>query len=115
MLMNFFFKLLEVSTTKVWYMDLGIKPKHTTREWDRLLSPHPPHTAYAPSMYAQIVSRLQKSEEQLNATKVELTLMKEEFKQTKMLLLGLNLAFGSSDRKNSSFKFITPSVRFIVE
>ncbi|KAJ8433407.1 hypothetical protein Cgig2_026671 [Carnegiea gigantea] len=40
-------------------------------------------TSYTPSMYAQLVSRLQKSEEQLNATSEELTLMKDEVNQTK--------------------------------
>ena len=39
--------------------------------------------AYTPSMYAQLVTRLQASEEQLNATRVELTLTKEEVKQSK--------------------------------
>ena len=80
-MMNFFFKLLEVLTRRVWSMDLGTRPKHTVREWDHLLNPHPPYPhLYTPSMYAQLVSRLQKSEEELNATREELTLTKEEVK-----------------------------------
>ncbi|KAJ8438462.1 hypothetical protein Cgig2_027142 [Carnegiea gigantea] len=52
--------------------------------------------AYAPSMYAQIVSRLQKSEEQLNATREELTRTKEEVKQTKDAIARIESRFGSS-------------------
>ena len=46
--------------------------------------------AYAPTMYAQIVSRLQKSEEQLNATR------EEEVKQTKDAIARIESRFGSS-------------------
>ena len=53
-------------------------------------------TAYAPSMYVQIVSRLQKSEEQLNATREELTWTKEEVKQTKDAIARIESRFGSS-------------------
>ncbi|KAJ8444529.1 hypothetical protein Cgig2_028344 [Carnegiea gigantea] len=52
--------------------------------------------AYAPSMYAQIVSRLQKSEEQLNATREELTRTKEGVKQTKDAIARIESRFGSS-------------------
>ncbi|KAJ8449448.1 hypothetical protein Cgig2_002245 [Carnegiea gigantea] len=52
--------------------------------------------AYAPSMYAQIVSRLQKSEDQLNATREELTRTKEEVKQTKDAIARIESRFGSS-------------------
>ncbi|KAJ8429168.1 hypothetical protein Cgig2_010118 [Carnegiea gigantea] len=52
--------------------------------------------AYTPSMYAQIVSRLQKSEEQLNATREELTRTKEEVKQTKDAIARIESRFGSS-------------------
>ena len=58
-------------------------------------SPSTP-TAYAPSMYVQIVSRLQKSEEQLNATREELTRTKEEVKQTKDAIARIESHFGSS-------------------
>ena len=53
-------------------------------------------TTYAPSMYAQIVSRLQKSEEQLNATREELTWTKEEVNQTKDAIARIESHFGSS-------------------
>ena len=53
-------------------------------------------TAYVPSMYAQIVSRLQKSEEQLNATREELTRTKEEVKQTKDAIARIESRFGTS-------------------
>ncbi|KAJ8432317.1 hypothetical protein Cgig2_027437 [Carnegiea gigantea] len=52
--------------------------------------------AYAPSMYAQIVSRLQKSEEQLNATREELPRTNEEVKQTKDAIARIESRFGSS-------------------
>ena len=58
-------------------------------------SPSTP-TAYTPSMYAQIVSRLQKSEYQLNATREELTRTKEEVKQTKDAIARIESHFGSS-------------------
>ena len=54
-------------------------------------------TAYAPSMYAQNMSRLQKSEEQLNATREELTQTKEEVKQTKDAIARIEPRFGSSN------------------
>lgn len=53
-------------------------------------------TTYTPSMYAQIVSRLQKSKEQLNATREELTRTKEEVKQTKDAIARIESHFGSS-------------------
>ncbi|KAJ8420134.1 hypothetical protein Cgig2_010799 [Carnegiea gigantea] len=52
--------------------------------------------AYAPSMYAQIVSRLQKLEEQLNPTREELTRTKAEVKQTKDAIARIESCFGSS-------------------
>ncbi|KAJ8438958.1 hypothetical protein Cgig2_018869 [Carnegiea gigantea] len=52
--------------------------------------------AYTPSMYAQIVSRLQKSEDQLNATREELTRTEEEVKQTKDAIARIESRFGSS-------------------
>ncbi|KAJ8443454.1 hypothetical protein Cgig2_026241 [Carnegiea gigantea] len=57
-------------------------------------SPSTP-TAYTPSMYAQIVSHLQKSEEQLNATREELTRTKEEVQQTKDAIARIESRFGS--------------------
>ena len=53
--------------------------------------------AYAPSMYAQLVSRLQASEEQLNATRAELTLTKEEVKQATDAIARIESRFGSSN------------------
>ena len=47
-------------------------------------------------MYAQLVSHLQKSEEQLNAIKKELTLTKKEAKQTKDAIARIESHFGSS-------------------
>jgi len=47
-------------------------------------------------MYAQLVSRLQASEEQLNAIRVEPTLTKEEVKQTIDAIARIESRFGSS-------------------
>ena len=47
-------------------------------------------------MYVQWVSRLQASEEQLNATRVELTLAKEEVKQATDVIARIESRFGSS-------------------
>jgi len=58
-------------------------------------SPSTP-TAYTHSMYAQIVSDLQKSEEQLNAAREELTRTKEEVQQTKDAISRTESRFGSS-------------------
>ena len=53
-------------------------------------------TSYTPSMYAQLLSRLQKSEEQLNATREELTLTREEIKEAKDAIIRLESHIGSS-------------------
>ncbi|KAJ8434105.1 hypothetical protein Cgig2_005784 [Carnegiea gigantea] len=53
-------------------------------------------TSYTPSMYPQLVSRLQNLEEQLNAIKEEFTLMKEEVKQTKDAIARIESRFGGS-------------------
>jgi len=47
-------------------------------------------------MYAQLLSRLQKSEEQLNATREELTLTREEIKEAKDAIIRLESHIGSS-------------------
>jgi len=73
---------------------------HTQAFYERLRpsqsSPSTP-IAYAPSMYAQLVSRLQASEEQLNATRAELTLTKEEVKQATDAIARIESRFGSSN------------------
>ena len=47
-------------------------------------------------MYARLVTHLQASEEQLNATRAELTLTKEEVKQAKDAIAWIESQFGSS-------------------
>lgn len=79
-------------------MVYGLK-NHTQAYYERvgastLSSPSTP-TSYTLSMYAQLVSRLQKSKEQLNATKEELTLTKNEVKQTKDAIAKIESRFGS--------------------
>jgi len=47
-------------------------------------------------MYAQLVTRLQASGEQLNAIRVELTLTKEEVKQATDVIARIESRYGSS-------------------
>ena len=73
---------------------------HTQTYYERvgastLSSPSTP-TSYTPSIYPQLLSRLQKLEEQLNSIREELTRTKEEVKQTKDPIFRIESRFGSS-------------------
>ena len=73
---------------------------HTQAFYERvkpstLSSPFTP-IAYTPSMYVQLVTHLQASKEQLNATRAELTLTKEEVIQVTDAIARIESRFGSS-------------------
>jgi len=66
--------------------------------------------ACTPCTYAQLVTRLQASEEQLNATRSELTLTKEEVKQAKDAIDRIESWFGSFSSYVPPSPFPFPSI-----
>ena len=62
-------------------------------------------------MYAQLVTHLQASKDQLNATRAELTLTKEEVKQAKDAIAWIESQFGSSTSWVPPFPFPFPSIK----